>query len=196
MTATEPTEATMKLFSRAGALPTLLLAAILTLTACGAVESVVDDRSAGQVLDDNVIYTKISTGLVRESADLYLDVSTSVFQGRVMLTGSVPNRDSLDTSARVANAVAGVTEVINELQITEEGGFKSTAKDLAIEAKLEAKLIGATNIKQSNYRWKSVHGIVYLLGLAQDQAELNRVLTVIKDTDGVDRVITHVKLIA
>ncbi len=177
-------------------LPALILVAILGLTACSAVESVVDDRSAGQVLDDNVIYAKISTNIARESGELYVDVSTNVFQGRVMLTGSVPDNASLDTAARLANSVTGVTEVINELQVTEDGGFKTSAKDLATETKLDAKLIAADNIKQSNYRWKVVHGVVYLLGLAQNQAELDLVLTVIKDTQGVDRVVTHVRFLA
>ena len=177
-------------------LPALFLVSILSLTACGAVESVVDDRSAGQVLDDNVIYAKIVTNIARESGELYFDVSTNVFQGRVMLTGSVSDTASFDTAARLANSVTGVTQVINELQVTQEGGFKTSAKDLAIETKLSAKLIAANNIKQSNYRWKVVHGVVYLLGLAQNQDELNLVLTVIKDTEGVDRVITHVNKIA
>ena len=134
--------------------------------------------------------------MARESADLYLNVSTNVFQGRVMLTGSVPDRDSYDTAARLANSVSGVTEVINELQVTEDGGFRATAKDLALEAKLSARLIRANNIKQANYRWKAVNGVVYLLGLAQNQAELDLVLKVIKDTEGVDRVITYVDKIA
>lgn len=181
--------------SRARALPILLLASVLILGACSAVESIIDDRSTGEVLDDNVIYTKISTAMARESAELYINVSTNVFQGRVMLTGSVPNRDNLDTAARLANAVSGVEEVINELQITDEGGFRATAKDLALETRLGAKLISADNIKQANYRWKAVHGVVYLLGLAQDQAELDLVLTVVKGMQGVDRVITHVQRI-
>ena len=170
----------------------IAITTFLLLTAC---TGLVDDRSAGEVLDDSVINTRIDTALAQESGRLFVDVGTTVFQGRVMLTGSVAARDSADTAARIANGVPGVTQVINEIQVTDDGGFKATAADVTIEAKLKVKLVAAEEIRSANYRWRSVNGIVYLLGLAQDQNEHALVLATVKDTQGVKRVIDHTRLL-
>lgn len=176
----------------------LSILALFFLAACtpvvNTVEGIVDDRSAGQVLDDNVIHTKIAANLANESGRLFLDVDTVVFQGRVMLTGAVKERDNSDAATRIANSVKGVREVINEVQVTQEGGFSTTASDLTIETKLKVKLVGADAVRESNYRWKSVNGVVYLLGIAQDQAERDRVLALVKDTEGVRRLVDHTRL--
>ena len=170
---------------------TFTVALVLLLTAC---TGLVDDRSAGEVLDDSVINTRIDTALAQESGRLFVDVATTVFQGRVMLTGSVTSRDSADTAARIANGVSGVTQVINEIQVTDEGGFTATATDVTIETKLKVKLVAADNIRSANYRWRAVNGVVYLLGLAQDQTEHALVLATVKDTQGVKRVNDHTRL--
>ena len=174
------------------------ITALLLLAACtpivNTVEGIVDDRSAGQVLDDNVIHTKIAANLANQSGRLFLDVDTVVFQSRVMLTGAVKERGDFDTAAQVANSIGGVLEVINEIQVTDEGGFAATASDLTIETKLKVKLVGADAIRESNYRWKAVNGVVYLLGIAQDQAERDRVIALVKDTVGVRRITDHTRL--
>ncbi len=176
----------------------LSVLALFLLAACtpvvNTVEGIVDDRSAGQVLDDNVIHTKIAANLANESGRLFLDVDTVVFQGRVMLTGAVKERDNADVATRVANSIKGVREVINEVQVTDEGGFSATAADLTIETKLKVKLVGADAVRASNYRWKAVNGVVYLLGIAQDQAERERVLALVKDTENVRRLVDHTRL--
>lgn len=176
----------------------LSILVLLLLAACtpvvNTVEGIVDDRSAGQILDDNVIHTKIAANLANESGRLFLDVDTVVFQGRVMLTGAVKQRESSDAATRIANSIKGVREVINEIQVTDDGGFSATAADLTIETKLKVKLVGADAVRESNYRWKSVNGVVYLLGIAQDQAERDRVLALVKDTENVRRLVDHTRL--
>lgn len=171
----------------------LLLGVFLALAACDLAQGVADDRSAGTVVDDNVIRGKLSIALLGESGDLFVDVSSSVFEGRVMITGSVNDSAAFDQAARIVNQISGVSEVINELQIGEEGGFKTTAGDVTIEGKLKAKLVQA-DVKSVNYRWRSVGGNIYILGLAQNQAELDRVLAIVRGTAGVKRIVTHVNI--
>ena len=172
----------------------LLLPVLLLLAACDAAQGFADARSASEVVDDNVIRAKLNTALITlPDGDLYVDVSSSVFKGRVMLTGSVNDAVAFDQAARIVNQVDGVGEIINELQIGEEGGFQATANDVTIETKLKSKLVQA-DLPSVNYRWKSVDGNVYLLGEAQDQAELDRVLAIVRGTAGVKRIITHVDI--
>ena len=172
----------------------LWLGAFLILAACDLAQGVTDERSAGDVVEDNVIRAKISTALLKESGDLFVDVSASVFEGRVMLTGSVDDGEAFDRATQIVNGIDGVSEVINELQIGEDGGFTTTASDVTIEAKLKTKLVQASDVQSVNYRWRSVAGNVYVMGLAQDQEEFARVLQIVRDTAGVKRIITHVDI--
>ncbi len=171
------------------------LGVLVLLGACDLAQGVTDERTAGEVVSDNVIRAKLSTVLItQETGDLFVDVSGSVFEGRLMLTGSVDDRDAYDRATRLANGIDGVSEVINELQIGEEGGFKVTASDVTIETKIKAKLVQDSAVQSVNYRWRSVGGVVYLMGLAQNQAELDRVRSVVRDTAGVKRIVSHVNL--
>ena len=172
-----------------------LLGLFVLLTACDLAQGVTDERTASEVVTDNVIRAKLNTALLtQETGDLFVDVSSSVFEGRLMLTGAVDDRAGYDQATRIANQIEGVTEVINELQIGEEGGFKATAADVTIETKMKTKLVQDSDVQSVNYRWSSVGGVVYLMGLAQDQAELDRVMTIVRGTSGVKRVVTHVNL--
>ena len=84
--------------------------------------------------------------------------------------------------------------MIDEIQVTTEGSIGATAKDLVIEGKLKAKLLFAKGVASINYRWRAVNGIVYLLGLARTEIEHAKVLTILRDTDGVDRIVDHTQI--
>ncbi|MFQ5971691.1 MAG: BON domain-containing protein [Alphaproteobacteria bacterium] len=178
----------------AGLGPLLALALVACTPVLSTVESVADVRSAEEVVDDSVIHTRIATALARESGALFFGVETSVFQSRVMLTGAVKKRADYDAAARLANSVGGVREVVNELQVTDEGGFAAGVGDLTIETKLKAKLVGDDEVHSANYRWKSVNGTVYFLGVALGRAELDRVFAAARDTEGVRKVVSHVQV--
>lgn len=76
-----------------------------------------------------------------------------------------------------------VRKVSNEIQVTEKGGLSDSAKDFAIETKLKANLLAAKGVTSINYRWRSVNGIVYFLGLARSHEELAKVLTLARQMD-------------
>lgn len=173
---------------------------VLLLGACtgpttmiDAATTVAEDRPMGVVLDDAGITIKLNTNLVDEKhRDLFTDVSTNVYSGRVMLTGAVKTAADRSRAAEIAKGIEGVKQVYNEIQVTDQGGVKGTANDLLIETKLKGKLVGAKNVQSINYRWRAVNGVVYFIGQAQDRAELDRVLAIAKDTEDVKRIVTHV----
>lgn len=154
----------------------------------------VEERTVGEAIDDSVISTKIDSNLLQKDIDLFRRVGVEVIEGRVLLTGSVPTTDARIEAVRQAWRVAGVKEVINELQVTDKGGIVDYARDSWISAQLRTKLLLDKEIQSVNYSIETVNGIVYLIGIAQDQAELDRVTNHARNIRYVEKVVSYVRL--
>ena len=89
--------------------------------------------------------------------------------------------------------VAGVTDVLNEIQIS-DAGFLNTAKDAWITTQLTSKITLDQDILAINYSVETVNGIVYLIGIAQSQAELDRVAAYARNISYVRKIISHVRV--
>ncbi len=121
-------------------------------------------------------------------------MNTNVYENRVMLTGSVETAGQKRRATLLVRGIKGVTKVINELQVTGDGTLTDTANDLWIETKLKARLVGANGVSSINYRWRSVNGVVYFIGVAQNRRELAEVVRLARDTSHVNKVVTHVRI--
>jgi hyperosmotically inducible protein len=75
------------------------------------------DRSAGEVVDDSVVTTKVKAALVAEPATKARDITVVTRDGIVQLSGFVNSATEKSTAAEVAQGVNGVKEVRNDLQI-------------------------------------------------------------------------------
>jgi len=143
-------------------------------------------------MEDYSIKSEI-TGKYFDEA-MVMDISTDVYEGQVMLTGLVAKAEAKRKAQEIAQRVKGVRKIFNEIQVTPEGGIVASVKDWSIETKLKFNLLAAKGVSSLNYRWRSVNGVVYFIGLAHDQEELNKVITMTKEMDGVRKVVTHVRL--
>jgi osmotically-inducible protein OsmY len=164
------------------------------LTPISAAFTVAEERTLKEVGDDAALKVKILDAFAEHGRRLLVPVGVDVYQGRVMLTGVVDRAEAQKQAEALTRAVKGVGEVINEIQVTTESGMKATAADLAIETKLQAKLAVANMVNSINYRWRSVRGVVYFIGLAQNREELAKVVSIAKETEGVKEVVSHVRL--
>ena len=143
-------------------------------------------------MEDYSIKSEI-TGKYFDEA-MVMDISTDVYEGQVMLTGLVAKAEAKRKAQEIAQRVKGVRKIFNEIQVTPEGGIVASVKDWSIETKLKFNLLAAKGVSSLNYRWRSVNGVVYFIGLAHDQEELNKVITMTREMDGVRKVVTHVRL--
>lgn len=156
--------------------------------------AVVEERSVGDVIDDLTIRTELNHIFFDDDLDLYGDVSFSVVEGRVLLKGSVPTREDRVRAIQLAWKAAGVREVINELQVAQDGGIIDYARDTWISAQLKSRLLLDMDILSINYDVESVNGVVYVIGIAQDEGELDRVVGHARAIEDVRRVVSHVIL--
>ncbi len=159
-----------------------------------AVTTVVEDRPLSDAKDDIGIKASILTAFAEEAKGFLVDVNTDVYGGEVMLTGSVKKSEDRRKAVELARRANGVKHLYNEIQVTEEGGFSASAKDIGIELKLKANLLGASGVGSINLRWRSVNGVVYYIGLVYSREELDKVMSVTRAVDGVKNIVSHIRI--
>ena len=74
-------------------------------------------RSAGEVVDDGTISTKVKAKLFDDDRLSGFAISVETFKGEVTLTGAVETVEQKEHATAVARSVTGVTGVNNLLKI-------------------------------------------------------------------------------
>ena len=117
-----------------------------------AITTVAEDRPLSDAGTDVRIKLSILDAFAQRAIGLLMDANADVYQGQVMLTGSVKKTEDRRKTEELASEVKGVRQIFNEIQVTEEGGIGVAAKDFLIETKLKAKLVVAKRVTSINYR--------------------------------------------
>ncbi len=186
--------------------PAAMFAALLLLAACtptGVVVSVgttagiavSEERGIKGAARDVGIRIKINDLWLKADLEMLNKVSLQIYEGRVLLAGRVPTQKMADEAARLAWQPGNVREVINEIQVKPDAGIEAFARDALINARLDSGLLFTDNISSINYSTRAIAGTVYLLGVAQSQAELDQVFQVTRNIPDVKGVISHVLLV-
>jgi osmotically-inducible protein OsmY len=181
----------------------LLLAGLLPLGGCApvvvggvAVGATVaaQDRPVKTAIADSAIQTDIGRRLFEFDVDIFKRVDIEVVEGKVLLTGTVPDPQNRIDAARIAWQVDGVAEVINELEVRDTSTLSDAARDSWITTKLRSAILFDSEIQSINYTIDTVNKTVYLMGIAQTQEELDRVVGYAKRIDYVRRVVPYVRI--
>lgn len=143
---------------------------------------------------DTAIRLQITDLWLKHSLDMYARLALTVKEGRVLLTGSVPTADMRVDAVRLAWQADGVRQVINEIQVEGSAGIAAYVTDSWITSSLKTQMTLDKYIQSINYSVETVNGTVYLMGVAQDQKELNRVMDYARNTKYVKNVISYVRL--
>jgi osmotically-inducible protein OsmY len=178
----------MILLANSGCIPLAIGAGAATGAA------VVQERSVGANLDDTTIRLNIEGLLLKEGGPLAEQVGVEVSEGRVLLTGAVRTPDDRVKATMISWRSAGVTEVINEIQVTDKSSLGNLAKDTWITTKLRARILADTQVNDLNYTVETVNGVVYLIGIAASQQELDRVTGYARNISSVQKVVNYVRV--
>ncbi len=164
-------------------------------TSAGAVGGIAAAREGGltQSATDARIALEINDLWFKYDTDAFLKLNMTVEQGRVLVTGVVQNPDQRVEAVRLAWQPKGVVQVINEVRVAQSEGVSGFARDTWITGNLRAKLIFDRDVQSINYTIDTVQSIVYLMGIAQDQVELNKVISHARNTGYVKDVVSYVK---
>ncbi len=182
---------------------TIALGTAFILTSCmevAAVSSAVvgttiaEERSAGDRMDDTVIMMKIKEAFLQKDFNEMLGrISVISHEGRVLLTGSVTDQKYADEAVKMAWEIRGVKEVLNELE-TSQKDLKDYTKDSFIANTIRSKLLLEKDLRSVNYSVDVNNSVAFLIGVAQNQNELDRALKIASSVKGVRKVVNYVIL--
>jgi osmotically-inducible protein OsmY len=145
-------------------------------------------------VSDTEIRITINDLWFRADEEIFRKVNLQVQEGRVLLTGNVHLPEQRVEAVRLAWQAPGVREVINEIEVTDTSGLGDLARDSWISTKLKSTLLFDKDVSAINYSIETVNQVIYLMGVAQSQAELDRVVGHAKDIAYVRRVVSYVLL--
>ena len=182
----------------------LLLIIILNLQSCAApiiggvgaiaFSSSAQEKGLGTSISDKVIYVKLRNAVYDWNPSVSENVSISVDNGSVLVTGKSKNIDTKIQLTKIIWKVHGVKEVNNKVQISETNNFKNIAKDLASLGEIKAKLMASKKLNSLNYSIDVVNNIAYISGIASSEEEISIVTQIAQEARFIKEVQNFVKV--
>lgn len=156
--------------------------------------AVAQEGGARRAWNDGVIQARINELWLRHDATMFRKLDLTVNQGRVLITGVVQDPEHRVEAVRLAWKPPGVEQVINEIRVAESEGIMGFARDNWAATRLRTAITLDRDVQSINYNIDVVQGIVYLMGVAQSKAELNRVIETARTIPDIKQVVSYVKL--
>ena len=150
------------------------------------------DRSLGTVVDDTTIKLNIAAKFISSDDNLFVDVSTSVLEGRVLLTGLVDNQEIRIDAVRRVWEVEGVNEVINEIQIGNRASLKEYVQDVWITTQVRGLAAKEIGLRSVAYNFETIQGKVYIVGITSKPDQLEKLINATKTIKGVKEIVNYV----
>jgi|TARA_B100001540_G_C15688426_1_gene588138 osmotically-inducible protein OsmY len=150
------------------------------------------ERSMGSVIDDATIKVNVAAKFISSEDNLFVDISTTVLNGRVLLTGLVDNQEIRIDAVRMVWEVDGVQEVINEIQIGNRATLKEYANDLWINTQAKGLAAKAVGLRVVGYNFETIQGKVYIAGITSRPKQLEEIIDAVKTIKGVKEIVNYV----
>jgi osmotically-inducible protein OsmY len=164
-------------------------AAVSTGAAVGS--AAVEERGVGGTISDGKIKMDISERFFAHDFEMFRKVDLIVREGRVLMTGSVQKPEHRVDAVRLSWQTVGVKEVINEIQVVDSTSLSDQASDVWIATRLRSAILFDKYVSAVNYTIDVVNGTVYLMGIAQDEREIERVVNHARNLPRVRKVVSH-----
>jgi osmotically-inducible protein OsmY len=151
------------------------------------------ERGVGGTANDFSIKTNIQAALAKTDPEMAAHLDVTVYEGRVLLTGSAPDPQIKAAAGEAAKSVPGVRAVYDEVEVAPSEGAWNLTKDAWITSRVRSSLV-FSDIRSVNYNVETVDGSVYLIGSARSRAELNHATDLARNVQGVRRVVSYVEI--
>tara|TARA_B100000963_G_C22347850_1_gene545900 strand:+ start:19 stop:627 length:609 start_codon:yes stop_codon:yes gene_type:complete len=150
------------------------------------------ERSMGTVIDDATIKVNIAAKFLNAGNNLFVNINTSVLEGRVLLTGLVDNQEVRIDAVRLVWEVEGVQEIINEIEIGNRSTLKDYASDLWINTQARAVAAKTVGLKAITFNFETIQGKIYIAGISTRPDLLDEMISAIKNIKGVNEIVNYV----
>ena len=152
------------------------------------------DRTVGTIIDDTTVKVQIAQKFISSDNNLFLNVEAAVLEGRVLLTGIVDKQESRIEAVRRVWEVAGVKEVINEIEVGNKTSLKEYSQDLWITTQIKGVAAKKLGLRSISYNFETIKGKVYVTGITSKKNQLNLLIESINNIKGVKEIVNYVIL--
>ena len=150
------------------------------------------DRTFGTVVDDATIKVNIAAKFLNAGSNMFVEINTTVLEGRVLLTGLVKDQETRIEAVRLVWEINGVNEVINELEIGNRDTLKDYATDLWINTQARAVSAKIVGLRVVGYNFETINGKVYVAGITNKPEQLENLIQSLKTIKGVKEIVNYV----
>ena len=192
----------VRVFAMRRLVPLAVIALSISVSACETPTSLIDaalafaeDRTRAAAKSDRTINLKINAAFLDQKSGLYRDIVLDVYEGEVLLTGSVNAAEDKRMASALVSRIPDVRKVFNEIHIATGNGIRETAADITIETKIKSALRRTSGIHSLNMRWRAVNGTAYLFGRALSKLEQETAIATIEGIVGVEQLINVQKIV-
>jgi osmotically-inducible protein OsmY len=156
--------------------------------------AVAQERGLSGTARDTALSVQIQELWFRTNYEMFGRLSSTVNERRALLTGKVQDPEMRVEAVKLAWQVQGITEVINEIEVVNTSSPVDSARDFWITTQLRTQLTFDKNVYSINYSIDTVNGTVFLMGIARNQEELDRVTNHARNLAYVRRVVSYVRV--
>ncbi len=153
-----------------------------------------ENRGFSTVFGDAGIKTAVLHKWRGSKENIYSNLELIVHEGRVLIVGRVGEPKQQIEAVKLVWEVDGVKEVIDEMNIGEDPGIREFAKDSFITAQMKTELTFNENVSSLNYDYKTYGEVLYIIGIAKNEDELQHVLEGAQNLSGVKEIVNHVRI--
>ena len=145
-----------------------------------------------QVVDDATVKINIAAKFLNAGNNLFVDINTTVLEGRVLLTGLVDNQELRIEAVRLVWEIEGVREVVNEIEIGSREGIKDYAKDLWINTQARGVAAKTIGLRVVAYNFETINGKIYIAGITTKPDQIDVLIESLKTIKGVTEIVNYV----
>ena len=124
---------------------------------------------------------------------LFSKVRVIVYEGRVLLVGTVVEENIKETANQMSWNTKNVKEVANYITIG-KNDLIDYVKDTRISLELRTKMLTDKEVSEVNFSVTTENRILYLVGIAQNNKELSKVIDHASNIAGVKKIVNLIKL--
>ena len=153
-----------------------------------AIDVVRDEREPRAYWQDNKAEMDIRFSIYRNKTISDTNVSVTIWNAVVLLTGEVPDQQAIDRILDIAKSHHYTRQVVNRIELAGRTNMASRINDSWLTGRVKTALVMSGTVDPTRFKVVTERANVYLMGLVTS-AEATEAVMIVRSVPGVVRVI-------
>ena len=153
-----------------------------------AIDVVRDEREPRAYWQDNKAEMDMRFSIYRNKAISDTNVNVTIWNAVVLLTGEVPDQQTIDRILDIAKSHDYTRQVVNRIELAGRTNMASRINDSWLTGRVKTALVVSGTVDPTRFKVVTERANVYLMGLVTS-AEATEAVMIVRSVPGVVRVI-------